>query len=298
MGCWNNTCAISRLPILCGDEVVVLFLVRNNNIPERLSSPHSYHCPLPFYVEGTYNDYGAVENEHGVMLEPILEFFRNNIKEYDLGENEYHDIQVKREGLTWQDIMEADHEDRFYIEEARVSKKHDYRHVTHVQIRRDIWNSIIEQFVETKFTYVDNKLNRVDITYSDYVNDFLAFFNELKSDYNGARYSLRGAFDSETNRIGKILKDDYKKNMDFMTSSEYLRDMIDNNPDITPEEMWPVVDNALQLSIVTAWLSRNGSQWMVPGHLGQESDTDGQTSLANIILKSAEVINNRWDDEE
>lgn len=49
MGCWNETCAISHLPIVDGQETVGLFILEKNEL-------------LFYPFEGTYNDYGALEN--------------------------------------------------------------------------------------------------------------------------------------------------------------------------------------------------------------------------------------------
>jgi len=49
MGCWNETCAISHLPIVDGQETVGLFILEKNEL-------------LFYPFEGAYNDYGALEN--------------------------------------------------------------------------------------------------------------------------------------------------------------------------------------------------------------------------------------------
>ena len=49
MGCWNETCNLSNLPILCGQQVRVLLIAGQNN-------------PLFYPFEGEYDDYGSIED--------------------------------------------------------------------------------------------------------------------------------------------------------------------------------------------------------------------------------------------
>jgi len=60
MGCWNETCGLTNLPIRYNDEVVG-FLLLENSYPEI-----DYHCnglytlmSLPF--TGKYNNYGCLK---------------------------------------------------------------------------------------------------------------------------------------------------------------------------------------------------------------------------------------------
>lgn len=65
MGCWNGTCGISQLPILCGDNVTACLIA----VPQNIRIGASGYCyitgfaspiTMPFY--GSYNDYGGIED--------------------------------------------------------------------------------------------------------------------------------------------------------------------------------------------------------------------------------------------
>lgn len=63
MGCWNETCAITRLPIMAGDKVVVMVPILEKGKPHLFwTDPNpiinrSYLKELEF---GTYDDYGWI----------------------------------------------------------------------------------------------------------------------------------------------------------------------------------------------------------------------------------------------
>jgi hypothetical protein len=66
MGCWNETCGLSGLPIQQGDPVHAYVLVRQEWAPASpitgtcYSNDYYDHLFLP--LQGTYDDYGGVEN--------------------------------------------------------------------------------------------------------------------------------------------------------------------------------------------------------------------------------------------
>jgi hypothetical protein len=96
MGCWNELCPISRLPINEGDEVYAQVII-------------SYYgwCPLGFPILGEYNDYGSLKNETQILhtLEQIKGLHRtvykdnlvehHEITEFSRGTDELlHELQV------------------------------------------------------------------------------------------------------------------------------------------------------------------------------------------------------------
>ena len=67
MGCYNGTCMISKLPILAGEKIKVLFL--NARSPKMKLKGLSTFCystdlftPAFYPFEAEYDDYGGIEN--------------------------------------------------------------------------------------------------------------------------------------------------------------------------------------------------------------------------------------------
>jgi hypothetical protein len=122
MGCWNSTCAVSNLHIKAGQKVAVFLLVASEFEPNYCYTNSVYNpCIFPFY--GEYDDYGGVENTHGVAHDMIIEAMRSQLHEMDLGRNQYHDIAVKKENFDAAMLFEADHENRLFI--ARKERSGD-----------------------------------------------------------------------------------------------------------------------------------------------------------------------------
>lgn len=77
MGCWNETCGISQLPILGGDKVKLVVLVGGNSdfiSGSGTSYINEIWSPISIPISGEYNEYGSltedsiVEDEASAML--------------------------------------------------------------------------------------------------------------------------------------------------------------------------------------------------------------------------------------
>lgn len=63
MGCWNQTCGISHLPILSDDEVIVIPLVETNELRSIVACSYDdNYAPLCFPIVGKYDEYGCIED--------------------------------------------------------------------------------------------------------------------------------------------------------------------------------------------------------------------------------------------
>lgn len=87
MGCWNETCALSHLPIRAGDEVVFLVLTRTPYFDHEARTgcyigDHWFPRTLPLFAK--YNDYGSIEDwtpTEVPLIESIVEGFRRDLFE-------------------------------------------------------------------------------------------------------------------------------------------------------------------------------------------------------------------------
>lgn len=61
MGCWNETCMLSGLPIRMGDPVIVYFLAPSRRAGHNIYNCHDLYSPIGFGINGIYDDYGRVE---------------------------------------------------------------------------------------------------------------------------------------------------------------------------------------------------------------------------------------------
>lgn len=137
MGCWNQTCGLTQIHIRAGEKVMVFPLVESHRDSMCYSTPFWTPFPIPFASE--YNDYGGGENSSGIGLDMIIECLQKKLVEIEQGENQYHDIAVKREGFNEDLFWEAIHEMRLKIDTHGKQKE-----VGFVMFKQSIVDYLIE----------------------------------------------------------------------------------------------------------------------------------------------------------
>jgi hypothetical protein len=138
MGSWNKTCGLSNLHIHSGTPVYVFVLERNKTYDPCYST--GLFSPLLVPFESVYDDYGGGEDSSGVALDFVMYGLKKNLVEMEVGENEYHDIEVKKEGFTPEKFFEAVHEDRMQIQ-GRFSAEPTQVYFT--MMRKDVVDTIL-----------------------------------------------------------------------------------------------------------------------------------------------------------
>lgn len=101
MGCWNETCYVSKLPIYSGEEVVLILLRKNDVSHEEL--PHtSYvyekYVPFGLPIYGKYDDYGNIEEI--TNADDVIEY----LKDMEITDNKGDDVDM--ESLTSENLTE------------------------------------------------------------------------------------------------------------------------------------------------------------------------------------------------
>ena len=128
MGCWNETCGITQLPIKSGDPVVLVFIA---HVGDR-NRDHSGFCyindqwsPKFLPIFGFYNDYGSVEDiQEDWNTKFIIERLREELVESRLsaskaqvpaprGEPESNELDL--ETMTLEDVLGQIHDDRIWL---------------------------------------------------------------------------------------------------------------------------------------------------------------------------------------
>lgn len=130
MGCWNETCGMTQMPI-CGGDPVRLFLIVENGYPRGsrdvcISYGTELWRPFGIPLKGTYDEYGRIENiEEDCMSDFLLESLREMVVEVP---NRMGEV-FKREELDWATVIE------FLTDEGlRVT---DPFHVSHITKKLD-----------------------------------------------------------------------------------------------------------------------------------------------------------------
>lgn len=215
MGCWNKTCGLTGLHINAGDEVLVFALEQNSEYHDRCYTT-AFWRPVwvPFYSE--YNDYGGGENSHGIGLDLLIKGLKEQLVEMELGDNQYHDIAVKKDELGEELFFEAVHEGRLFINEGRKGKTL----VDFVMFRKDVVKDILENFCREQYVGSGKGTCGWDNAYIQYgfrdiLADVPAYLDKLKESIDSAKDPIlrkyagsRGLFEhNDPNKAAMFLRD-------------------------------------------------------------------------------------------
>lgn len=294
MGCWNQTCAITNLPIMDSDEVYVLVLQKGREESPSLCYPTAYWTPGIFFFEGKYNDYGGAKDCHGPLMDYVVDGIRDILFEFEVGENEYHDIAVKKEGFDAEVLFEANHEDRLYVNKCNILQfDQDRAKLNTVFVRKNVLDGLLTSYVQERY---NRKTGECDpYSFADMHREFrdtvIPLLTNLpdQEDYNCQRQimweiELREAvrrYTGSVERYGPLFHA-----CDAIAST--------NNAEL--------IDHMLYQISVMAWLNDFMQDarkcWLPPTGAGsQESSVDALAILGDIIKKESALINNRWNED-
>jgi hypothetical protein len=170
MGCWNETCAISKMVIRAGEAVRFLPIVQN---PYHVGEVHGFPVkegealpmslkgrsgcyigdlwsPLCYPIRGNYNDYGSIEDipdktfRDGAEIDQFVAAFKEYCVKLEMGPNEYHDAPIKE--FTLPEILEALQEGRCFMNYHSDLPQYKDRLVpiAWMMIKESVWQSLLE----------------------------------------------------------------------------------------------------------------------------------------------------------
>jgi len=302
VGSWNHTCAITNLPIFAGEEVEVVLLKSNVRQDEySFCYPDAYYTPFPLTFSGKYNDYGSVEDCHGVALETTVNAIQEHLLEMEVGENEYHDIAAKKEGFDVAELFNLDHEGRLFI----VNRKNQFDlregiRVKHIVIRKEVYDGIMAGRTFEKWDH--EKSETIYLKYEDLVEECKQFTEDMDNiigleptDILKIYWVMDGVIGDT--KVSRMLanRGEGSYGTDYPIR---LVEMLFNLHKEDSENYEAMLDNALRLSILRGFIDGGRKSWHVPSGVGsQDQDTDCQELCAKLTLSSSEIVKNFWEEE-
>jgi hypothetical protein len=165
MGCWNETCGLTNLPILENESAVLVLLAIQSNITSACYTS-DFAEPVALPIFGKYNSYGEVEqvtNEADVNAFLQAMHFGEVDTNLKVSINDVYELQTHLEGLsvqTWKVL--------------RLSK---------VMFKRSAWDAILahqEKTIPWREEFYAKEENRTPRNLRQVLE---SFFVELKQDY-------------------------------------------------------------------------------------------------------------------
>jgi len=176
MGCWNNTCTLTNLPIMAREKVYIYPIFSNfgNN---SMCGNMSLYSPSMIPFMGDYNDYGAAENCHG-EIDFNMAMIKKRLVEVDQGENPYHDIEVKKDKFDLDLFFKASGKGRLKCD----NYGRQAANVSFAMIREDAVNYLMKNWKFDVYTGVGDGYDH-NVTYGMYDME-LVLYVDYVMDYH------------------------------------------------------------------------------------------------------------------
>jgi len=171
MGCWNETCYISKLPILLGEEVVLILLREREYIyDKRPYTSYAYEKYVPFGLPifGKYNEYGNIEDVTNAS--DVLEYLRC----IDVVNYEGNTLDTK--SLTKETLTEFT--EKIYTEGEYFLKNELGKNIPlyGMMIKKELYNRILNHFKNRKCLSKNE-------TYEEHIREKIKEFDEIPKKY-------------------------------------------------------------------------------------------------------------------
>ena len=117
MGCFNQVCMLSGLPIVYRDPVRAILVSEHYraSLGKATCDYSSKYLPRTFPIRGYYNDYGRLEDLQDDMFKRLwVQGLHTDMFELTVGENPCHDIAVTRD-MDFDQLWEAIWEERLIV---------------------------------------------------------------------------------------------------------------------------------------------------------------------------------------
>lgn len=198
MGCFNKTCALTNLPILNGEKVLVVTIIESS-YP---SSCHTTGIWSPFEVPwvGYYDDYGGTENEDGTEA-TFLQYLSIQGTLDDIGDkidvNKFTRPKTDSDGLTYfYDLASS-----FILRATKPATGASI--VTYVMVKHDLAEELcsnIEVFRDDGLGYYKTKLFPSPINVDGVLDKISSIYHPLYEMEIGALDKASLGNENELNR--------------------------------------------------------------------------------------------------
>ena len=291
MGCWNKTCGLSNLHITAGTPVYVFVLEKNKDYDACYSTGLFSPLLLPF--ESVYDDYGGGEDSSGPALDYIMNMIKKDLVEMEVGENQYHDIEVKKEGFGPEKFFEAVHEDRLSIQGRRSEPTQLY----FTMFRKDIVDDILENrriqdYVGDGKGTCGYGNNYVKYKFADIVADIRPLLNEAMDKIAKAKeendtlanYMLYDGFEGmfpygHPNKVAKWLRGDSYRYSRIVDMKAVIRRGLEIGTVESINKLEEILTEHVKAIYIDGFMHAARKTWIPGGHEGSQSMSGGALRL-------------------
>ena len=289
MGSWSKTCGLSNLHITAGTPVYVFVLEKNKDYDHCHST--GLFAPLLLPFESVYDDYGGGEDSSGPALDYIMNMIKKDLVELEEGENQYHDIPVKKEDFGPEKFFEAVHEDRLSIQ-GRFRDEPTQLYFT--MMRKDIVDDILENrriqdYVGDGKGTCGYGNNYIKYKFADIVADIRPLLNDAmeivgKIDKEERAFKMLSGFDylfdqDYKNKVLKWMRSDSYRHSRIVDMKSVIRRGLEIGTVDSINKLEEILTEHVKAIYIDGFMDSARKTWIPGGHEGSQGMSGGALRL-------------------
>ena len=303
MGSWDETCALSNLPIMPGEEVYWLILSRN--VYHKFDKSGCYHNDF-FFVRsipllGVYDDYGEIEIAEGeeIICDSIIRQYKQDVvswlyehhkKDDGKSRQEFLGIpEVRPDNISISNLQNWFHEGMVYVNWNVFDKdEHAIRGVptTKVMVRKDVWDSLLA--CDTP-GFLGEK---IDISfYGEKVNKIISELEDREGPLDFAdKFIIEDILD-------QIIEKKYFRNSPNKACMALFDKYL--NKEISREQLEKVLHRVKELATIENVMASTRRAWMpTVGAGSQETNFNLHAEVHSKIVDIAREVERKLEEDE
>ena len=302
MGCWNETCMISNLPVTHGTEVAMTILTKSDG---EWYKPNSlfYLSPIMFY--GEYDDYGSSENtSDGIGLQFTVDEYQAHKTKFDdkLSADEIV-TKIAREELIFHDVKTFKAGLMGMADEDKISRLGF--------IRKDVLDRILEDY-SWETTFYDKTKDEEFIYhtinfqyYLDCIPDAIKTFKAHYEKYSGSpamasMLSFSPVPDSDMHDSNMLIKWVHAHSKEstqhpfHKSIGTKIQELAEANLD---EELTEFLTEFSKYCVLFKFMMDSRKVFTPQPNTSQDCDTDTHRLFSKIVTDIAEEVEKQYNDD-
>jgi len=291
MGCWNETCALTGLPILYGDKVAVLFLYENN-IRDNSSEATRYFYAAPMMVYGKYDDYGGAEKCKGTQENFLFKALKESLLD-SKGLSKLEDyFELKKESHGDGIKMQAPGIFKDYLKDPRTPHPRLYNTL----ILESTLNKFLEGYTWESYNAETRDYDKISYqSYLDSIDEYYAICEEFFKTASLLDH-LPGHRQLKNNLVGHAVRSyrEHDGGIFFMHEfTETLKEYVTNKDKDGFREF---LTEFSKYAIMRVFMRKSRRPYIVNPSGTQDSSTDSQRFIAQVTLEIGREIDRHFEE--
>jgi len=300
MGCWNDTCFVTNLPVFYGDRVEVITLLQNKYDAENSSYcyPEELWVPYKFTFDADYNDYGSVEECRGVALPLLIEAIGENVIEQEKNPDLFRSVEIKKNKFDLKMLLAAEDEMQLMVIYGKPS------YIKHVVVHKGVYEELVNNFKMELWSRefpIGKPVN--DYRNMACLSDVLALYSKFKEDQNSIENKmvttlLMSPYAMESPYFPRLARTLWYDGDPKEDPEGYLKAVISRHEkgvgDLFKED-YKVFENAVKMMFFHSFMVWGRKSYSIPSGAGsQNDDTRAQILCADLTIQHANYQEEKW----